>query len=514
MQRSCVTTAIIACFVGVADHASAVNLNPNGMGQVLLYPYYTVNAGQQTLVTVINTTNVGKVVKVRFLEGYNGREVLDFNLYLSHDDVWTGNIFSLADAGLSGDGAGIFTTDTSCTDPALISSGTIHTAAGPHGYQQFRNANYTGSAVDTGPTDDARTREGHLEMILMSDVISGSPLDLEITHAPPIGVPPDCAVAVLENAQGYAPPTSSPATDSNSTIADGGLFGSASVVDVEEGTFYAYNADAIDGFSYLSLYTPPGDPKPTLESVNDRGNPLTATSRVFVNGESLTSTFPSATPGSRTIDAISSLFAADGVYNEYVTAQDGSIGSDWVVTFPTKRFYVDAQPGGAVAGAARVFAPLEKLFGASDPGQSCITIDSSTDVFNREGGVLPFARNCGVLCPPGGPPTPLFCLETNVLRFATTSVLGSKLPGPTFPSLGQGFAKLNLNLTFNGIAHDLSAASNGNVFHGLPVTGFAVAKFVNNFVPLPGGSTALANYTSAYHHRTTTSCSHATGRCS
>ena len=45
-----------------------------------------------TYVSVVNTTDVVKVVKVRFREGKNSREVLDFNLYLSPNDVWTGAV--------------------------------------------------------------------------------------------------------------------------------------------------------------------------------------------------------------------------------------------------------------------------------------------------------------------------------------------------------------------------------------------------------------------------------------
>ncbi len=96
MNKNSLTTAVIAGLAGVAgiaNMASAVNLNPDGLGQVLLYPYYTVNAGQHTLLSVVNTTDVGKAVKVRFLEGYDSREVLDFNLFLSPFDVWTANVF-------------------------------------------------------------------------------------------------------------------------------------------------------------------------------------------------------------------------------------------------------------------------------------------------------------------------------------------------------------------------------------------------------------------------------------
>ena len=72
-----------------AGTAQAAALSQDGTGQVLLYPYYTTRGGTDTLITVVNSTNRAKAVKVRFLEGMNSKEVLDFNLYLSKHDVWT-----------------------------------------------------------------------------------------------------------------------------------------------------------------------------------------------------------------------------------------------------------------------------------------------------------------------------------------------------------------------------------------------------------------------------------------
>ena len=81
--------------------AEAVNLNPEGLGQALIYPYYTVRNGANgfaynTLLSVVNTTSSAKAVKVRFLEGKNSKEVLDFNLFLSHEDVWTATVVATA----------------------------------------------------------------------------------------------------------------------------------------------------------------------------------------------------------------------------------------------------------------------------------------------------------------------------------------------------------------------------------------------------------------------------------
>lgn len=479
MKNNFIAAAIFTGLCGFAHDSGAVNLNPNGLGQVLVYPYYTVQAGQGTLLSVVNTKDVGKAVKVRFLEAYNGRDVLDFNLFLSPLDVWTANIFALSDAGLPGSGAAIFTVDNSCTAPAF----TQGQLSNGFGYQAFLNYGYTGAYADTGPTTDDRTREGHIQMIAMADVASGSALDVDITHVN--GVPPACMSAETDFEEGSSslPPTS-------------GLFGSASIVDVNEGTFYAYNADAIDGFTYVTLASAPGDPQPNLASANDRCCSTKVTSHVFVNGDSIASIYPNTSA----IDAVSSLFVAENLYNEYGFTPDGTIATDWVLTFPTKRFYVDPL---LVTAAS---PPFEHLFGAdeSGPGSSCAVTGIS--IFDREED-RSFPNACGFPeCPPGLPSLGS-CLETNVLRFSETSVLGSALATENIYPFSPKGGFVWLSFTW----HEMNSAENGNVFRGLPVIGFAATRFVNNFVPHAGGGYALANYTAAYHHRQTTSCTSNTG---
>ncbi|PUB91841.1 MAG: hypothetical protein DBP01_00180, partial [gamma proteobacterium symbiont of Ctena orbiculata] len=49
-----------------ATGVNAVHLNSDGAGQIALLPYYTVNNGFITNLTVTNTTELYKAVKVRF----------------------------------------------------------------------------------------------------------------------------------------------------------------------------------------------------------------------------------------------------------------------------------------------------------------------------------------------------------------------------------------------------------------------------------------------------------------
>src|SRR5450759_1940099 len=110
-----INAAVAAALGTVAGAAQAVNLGNDGEGQVLIYPYYTVQTkailggtGQfNTLITVVNSDSThGKAVKVRFLEGKASHEVLDFNLYLSPNDMWTGAL-------------------TTCSTPSTINGCTV-----------------------------------------------------------------------------------------------------------------------------------------------------------------------------------------------------------------------------------------------------------------------------------------------------------------------------------------------------------------------------------------------------
>jgi hypothetical protein len=490
MKRNNLTTAVVAAIAGVAGFAglaNAVNVNPDGLGQVLIYPYYTVNpsgvvaGAQDTLFSVVNTASVGKAVKVRFLEGYNSREVLDFNLFLSPHDVWTARISQTADASAGG-GAALTTTDRSCIDPVL----TYPYPFSASGY----NGDLPGQPADGGPTDLTRTREGYLELISMGDIVPGSALDMATTHdhtgsnAGPDNGTPSCGAPVGNDAGTIAdlvPPT-------------GGLFGSGVVVNVPQGTFFGYNADAIDGFTEIALYTPPGDLTPTLQSANTPSVAVTGVARAFVfmdGGALLTADY------ARGVDAVSAVYMADAIYNEYLVYAGAA--TDWLITFPTKRFYVDQ---GLYPGAP--IPPFEVPFTA--PGTSNVLVGLIT--YDREEGHGSLER-----CPSPPPPNcfvsnPRLPYEVNVLGFQTSSLFGSVLYKSVLPySPTAGWASMNL---FNApsVSHQLAggiAEPSGApvVLNGLPVTGFMGYNVINANVT----AGVLANYGGLFRHRAHRSCS-------
>ncbi|TDR44031.1 hypothetical protein DFR29_106178 [Tahibacter aquaticus] len=495
MKRNVLNAAIAAglfAVAGMGGSAKAVELSPDGAGQVLIYPYYTVNREQQTIVTVVNGTNVAKAVRVRFLEGYNAREVLDFNLFLSEYDVWTATVFALTDAGLAGDGAAVTTTDRSCTAPDKAAwSGSLGTG---RYYQDFLSFAYTGPHQDTGPTDIARTREGYVEIVQMADL--GGALRTAVTHT--AGVPANCSVVqTIDPANPeLLPPT-------------GGLFGAGGIVNVALGTFYTYNADAISDFSKVVLYADPAAPTSTPSLAQANTAPGVATAYVFnADGAQFRSDYPASRRPSQAIDAVSAVFMASTLLNEYNV--DPLVGSntDWVVTFPTKRFYVDPEILGVPLGSAGALPPFTFTFGqssaANGDGRSCSQV--ALLPFDRESG-----RPTGSL--PGFPLptlTPVLCTSVNVISMRNSAtplvesaVLGSRLHTNLRPYSAGGWLRLTLDTAAQ--PHALRASSDGDVYNGLPATGFQAVNYVSENI-VPG---LLSNHGGAFRHRAVRACRNA-----
>lgn len=395
--------------------AGAVNISQDNTGQVLLYPYFTVRGGYVTSLSVVNTSqNHTKVAKVRFLEGKNSAEVLDFNLFLSPRDVWTASVVD------NGTGGAIFTTDRSCTAPQV--NGTAATA------NPFVNFYYTGQVAatfnDNGGSGLDRTREGYVEIIEMGVVTNGA--DLDSSPATPVGN--TIAAAVKHNAAGT--PANCAAVRANGLFAVanelrqpvGGLVGNGIIINTTTGTEFAYTPTALANFFFdgitggnADLYSDPGNLNPDLRNVSP------ARSDVFVEGTlgvPAVRTVPDwVAAGGVAVDAVSAVIMRSEIINEY----DVSTGfkTDWVITAPTKRYYVQAASAAAalLAPTALTVGPFNTTFASATAGgaQSCDAVFPSA--YDRE--EAPYATVTGVAFSPIpiGAPAGLgnLCWESTVL---------------------------------------------------------------------------------------------------
>ena len=464
---------------------------------MLIYPYYTVNAGFGTLLSLVNTSEQGKALKVRIHEGYNGRDVLDFNLYLSPFDVWVAQIFDTSPDGTGA--AAIATNDNSCTVPKFSATFGPTPGQGPR-VQSFSNAGYTDTNSDHGPTALSRTREGYLEIIEMGTVTNDHHSTLNaITHGSS-GVPSKCPQVVDAWAAGGYWMTD-PTTDIDPPSGD--LFGAESIINVGEGLIYTVNAEAIDGFSSVAQHTPPGSAAPDLNTASKAAD---GTVSAFVPVGATMVEAKYLKPG----DAISALFMADDLYNEYVVDPGLNAMTDWIVTFPTKRFYTD--PAFVTSTMART--PFDAVFGA-DPnvaGTSCSPVRPQR--FSRE--ELTTSDGVDFTVHPYWT-TAAACYATNVFAFSSgASVLASNLvrTGEVFPSVipaidvsvvfpaGHALIDFTKDSSYIDDLNHVLASTNGISLRGLPALGFAVIDYVNgNVTP-----EILANYSGAYPHRSTVAC--------
>ncbi len=465
--------------------APGMTLGSRGTGQVLLYPYYTVNRQQQTIFTVTNTTSNGKVLYVWIREGENGRALLGFSVFLAPHDFWSGTLFSLEDAGISGSGAGIVITDSSCTEPSFATLSTKLADGRP--YQPLLDFTFTGANADTGPTDDSRTREGTIEIFEMGE-LSGQTLT---AITPTWGTAPTCDALP------------SPVPSSDLTAPGGGLVGSSATVYAAQGTFFSVDAYAIDGFFNQVAFFPLGSLSPNLSDANVNSSGF-VTADIPVNGSFVALNYLPE----QAIDAVSALFMADTIYGDWDISAPGGANTDWVMTFPTKRFYVD--PLINMTGVA--LPPFETLFGDPSAARSDAHIDYTT--YGRDG----VAASYG---PIGFTPTPTqvyagpLPYSTQVATFTpvtstavtSSNVLGSNIVVP-FPATNSwnsgvvaGSAVVGLNAATQ--SHQLRPTADGIIVQGLPVIGFSAVNYIDANIT-PG---VLSNYNGTYPLRSSLSCS-------
>jgi hypothetical protein len=536
MKKNILSLAVAASAAGMTGLATAqMYVNTEHTGEALIFPFYSAQNGNDSLISIVNTTADYKAVKVRIIEGTESEETLDFNLYMSPQDH-----FSFA-VTADGDGAKLVTNDTSCTVPAIMD-----------GEQAFNDLLWVEDDDDGNPligTAQGREQAGYIEVIEMGQIIR-TDFQEAIIHVD--GEPVNCdyvveAWSVVDDVEGAWYETANAedvgvdggdngvgTTGMGLTWNGGGLYGVATVINVAEGTAFGYDAVAIEnlvdddeGHSGAVLHYAPGDTRPDFGDAA-----ISNTATVAINGEQVTYTNPDALGLNLTpYHTVSAVLMSDSISNDYVVDPAINALTDWVVTMPTKSHYESVTLGWTV--------PFSFGYVGGESGTAFEYPNDcqpfSLTVYDREEGTLepppipdPDATNDDPQFSPYIRPEveeaetpdgvdPVLCSESTIVHFGTASATNTGHTSDAERTLtnvnglledeDQAFvagwavmdlsgADLNNPVDNDRLLPGTVAGADFDQLQGLPVTGFAVVEYTNGTL-----GSAIANYQSSWEHK-------------
>lgn len=499
-KKSAASLAVAAALGAVGTSVQAVNLTNDGIGQVVIFPYYTVNGGFDNYLNVTNTSGDTVAFKVRFRESYNSQDVRDFNVILSPYDVWTALITTSDDDSR----ATIRTKDTTCTSPALPELGD-----GWRGID-FTNIAYAQAATaDNGPQGVDRTKEGYYEVIEMgvaNSTSEGNAIAAAALHhggsgfntqTPTLSQVPSFGGGTVPGCS-YFVPWDQQDMEDGLDAPENNLKANATLINVENG-----NAAGIDP-TILANFVTDGDDiaYEPFDEFPDWDDADPAVSVVAIDDPAVAFGNLGIFPGDVIVEgqdsgteAVTAVLNRASVVNEFL-ARDGG-RSEWVVTFPTKRYHVDPELVNSPV------APFNELFtGSAGAARSCDDIRYT--LYDRE--EFTFTPDDPTEIPPFSPLPPeiiieegrlALCYEVNTIAFhqgdeVIDDILASPLVlGIDTSSTGaNGWMDLLLEYTvaasgaypFTDDVSGMYGAQYGVYYGGLPAIGFMAKELQNGVV--------------------------------
>lgn len=458
-----------------ATALSDLYLNGDGVGHILMVPYFTAQADNSTLINLVNTDTInGKAVKVRFRGAGNSDDIYDFQVFMSPGDVWSAAISKGADGV-----AKFTTTDATCSKPAA---------------SVLNATSFVTARLDPTLTADGKanaTREGYVEIFNMGDIPRRDLASAEIVHpyqpATTNQAGPDvdadsvndlytaikhvASVAPCSGAAWSALDTTNLANAAAAKAAgllppSTGLMGNWTIINVVSAAAWSGAAVAVQ--SALAA-VPPFAPRPVLGNVvywpqtSDpvgtpainayTADPLLRSTAVYRNnGAYVADTTPAVVaafydlpdistsysafgPGNALVQAanITNAIAATSATNEFLTNTAINASTDWVFSMPTRRYSTALDYAAIAAGDdGRRFTDLFGTLGVGSHADGAFTSaffnasntlvtsriicvkNITIKVYDREENTL--TGSTSVVVSPSSPADPLsFCGEDAVL---------------------------------------------------------------------------------------------------
>ena len=495
-------------FSGAAMAAPGdITVNESGAGVIQIVPYFTAQDGNATVLHVVNTdAENGKAVKIRFRGASNSDDLLDFQVFLSPGDVWTGLAKANADGVLQ-----LVTGDNSCTLPAFVRTdgGTV-----------AQLDRLTHPLWDTAAKKAAQTREGYIEILEMASIPPKSKKSASAAGAKDDTNPLYTAIKHVKGTdKKMAAPCTPAAFDFLDVIADGGvaeragtaatdlqrldlptgkLAASWYILNVAKSTTFSGSATALQVDTIVNpVYAPQmsgtvsklasADPlfggnkngagatsveyiKKQSFDVPDLSTPLTGTATALVDAQAQAAKLTTAI----TRKTLSNQFYQDAGLNA---------ATDWVISMPTRRYTVAANYEAAkvtpfvkkdyvvlndVADAANatLFADFDKLT-VNAAGQICGEATGGQTLYDREEDSV---KN-GHVVSPGVAKVLNLCGEVHVATFGAASPLGASVAQSSFKTdFGAGWGTVSFGTAATSVpalGAAFTAASNPSAAAGM-----------------------------------------------
>ena len=454
--------ALLGALIPLASHA--VYLNPEGDGEALIYPYYTVQSANgnafNTYLSIVAGGPDGKALRLYVREGRAGKAVVSVNLYLAPGDMWTGAI--VPGAGPN-DPPKLISNDKGCADPNVPPEGLA-----------LDNRSFTGTRDDGNGTDADRLREGFVEVLEMGALSAGFSFDAQARNC-----------FRFAGAVDVTAPT-------------GRVRGTVTLINVANGTDFAVAATALAQLASQPFFRAASDPYPDFDAVQ-----IDPWSLVVSGGTAYRSIW------SRPVDAVSAALMTPTLGGEYVLDTGTRSSSEMVMTFPTRRFYVGATPTPPFTSAGRW-----------DP--RCGSFDSLGLVYRNREGAMPVPQDSSL--PTSIPFATCSATLARTFRASGTiansdgssRIFGSRLRDASFDrALDTGFVNGSFSVAAAGTnaggprgLHSLPesqridlasgvATTHAHEHDGLPMIGFWVRTFENGTLSCDVGR-CQGNYGAAF----------------
>jgi hypothetical protein len=322
--------AVAAATAGVAATSQAQSLSSNGLGDLAIVPYYTVQDDWVTGIHIINTTDATQVVKLRLRRALDSADAMDFTLILSPKDEWTGSLDNP-------NGVVVMSTDdASCTAP-LRADGKFEM---PIIYRDGAEEGYIeviGMAQPTAETYPIAVAAKHVagvprdctavrsNFFRVPGAAEGAPTAVKGVHYPDVTAQTCATVTGCENV-----PAAGLTLNTYVDTQNDAFKVSWAVTDGNSGLEFGSNAVHLEGFAH--------DPMMTNQQV-----------LIFGSDDPLGYLFPDLNGGSPLLgnrgqfEEVRAALGASSVENDWSSRDSGSftVATDWVVTMPGQYLMVD-----------------------------------------------------------------------------------------------------------------------------------------------------------------------------